>query len=52
MIDNLGDAYEAVEEMFGMIWVLADGDEARIEDARQRYEDGIRLSGHPRTEEP
>ena len=22
-IDNLGDAYEAVEEMYGMIWYLA-----------------------------
>lgn len=23
MIENLGDAYEAIEEMFGMIWWLA-----------------------------
>ncbi len=23
MIENLGDAYEAVEEMYGMIWYLA-----------------------------
>jgi hypothetical protein len=23
MIENLGDAYEAVEEMYGMIWWLA-----------------------------
>lgn len=23
MIENLGDAYEAIEEMFGMIWYLA-----------------------------
>lgn len=24
MIENLGDAYEAIEEMYGMIWYLAD----------------------------
>lgn len=23
MIENLGDAYEAIEEMYGMIWFLA-----------------------------
>lgn len=23
MIENLGDAYEAIEEMYGMIWYLA-----------------------------
>jgi hypothetical protein len=23
MVENLGDAYETVEEMFGMIWTLA-----------------------------
>lgn len=23
MIDNLGDAYESIEEMHGMIWLLA-----------------------------
>ena len=39
-----GDVYEAIEEMYGMIWLLADGDAARVEDARQRYRDGISLS--------
>jgi hypothetical protein len=24
MVENLGDAYETVEEMYGMIWALAD----------------------------
>lgn len=24
MIENLGDAYEAINEMYGMIWLLAD----------------------------
>jgi len=44
MIENLGDAYEAVEEMYGMIWLLADGDLARVEDARARYADGLGIA--------
>lgn len=51
-IENLGDAYEAVEEMYGMIWWLAlsvSGYEElpvarRIELARQNYKNGLRLS--------
>jgi hypothetical protein len=43
-IENLGDAYEAIEEMYGMIWWLAQGDTERIADAEDHYEDGIRLS--------
>jgi len=53
MIDNLGDAYEAVEEMYGMIWWLAanygaalgDGDTASfVENARENYRNGIEIS--------
>jgi hypothetical protein len=59
MIENLGDAYEAIEEMFGMIWFLA-GDiqdsenvpeealpsmiKDRVEAARQNYSAGLELS--------
>lgn len=55
LIDNLGDAYEAVEEMYGMIWYLADlmtgwgtnkpeDISGFVEQARQNYEEGLRLS--------
>lgn len=29
-IDNMGDAHEALEECFGLIYHLADGDSAKI----------------------
>jgi hypothetical protein len=45
--DTQGDAYETIEEMYGMIWYLADGAAERVEEARQNYEQGIALSpGH------
>lgn len=58
MIDHLGDAYEATEEMYGMIWWLAKTitspgiamiaenttAEEWIEMARQKYKTGISLS--------
>jgi hypothetical protein len=51
MIENLGDAYEDVEEMYGMIWWLAKpatGDvsspEVLVEQARQNYEEGLKLA--------
>lgn len=44
MIENLGDAWEAIEEMYGMIWLLAGGNGHLVEDARQRYDEGIELS--------
>lgn len=44
MINNLGDAWEALEEMYGMIWLLAGGNRHLVEDARQRYTEGIELS--------
>jgi hypothetical protein len=39
--ENLGDAYETIEEMYGMIWLLAHGDPYLVEIARQSYELGI-----------
>lgn len=55
LIDNLGDAYETIEEMYGMIWELADqitgwGTNKPedisdvVERARQTYKDGIAAS--------
>lgn len=53
LLDHLGDAHEALEEMYGMIWYLADelaGQYAAstpteiIERARQDYRRGLDLS--------
>lgn len=57
MLENGGDVYEAIEEMYGMIWWLAakiesDGDAegyyrpaaSQVEDARKNYQEGLRLS--------
>lgn len=43
MIENIGDAYEMAEEMWGMIWFLAQGDPQRVELARTHYREGRRL---------
>ena len=42
--ENLGDAYETIEEFYGMVWYLANGDPARVEEARQNYQRGLELS--------
>jgi len=52
MVENLGDAYETVEEMYGMIWWLADWlaagegtSTARwVEEARKNYKRGLEVS--------
>jgi hypothetical protein len=48
MIENLGDAYEMAEEMYGMIWWLADqalGDlRDLVEQARQNYRAGLEIA--------
>lgn len=36
MVENLGDAYEVVEEMYHMIQFLARGDKDKIEKARKQ----------------
>lgn len=49
LIDNMGDAYETIEEMYGMIWYLAgelaNGDKEAaklaVEQARTHYQIGI-----------
>lgn len=42
--ETQGDAYETIEEMYGMIWFLAEGNEDMVEIARQNYKTGIDLS--------
>lgn len=44
MLENGGDVYEAVEELYGMIWFLADGDPDKVAEARARYDEGILLA--------
>jgi hypothetical protein len=42
--ETQGDAYETIEEFYGMVWYLADGDAARVEEARQNYKEGLARS--------
>ncbi len=42
--ENKGDAYETIEEMFGMIWYLSGGNVPMVEEARQNYQRGIAQS--------
>ena len=42
--ETQGDAYETIEEMYGMIWYLAAGNAVLVEDARKNYLSGIELS--------
>lgn len=52
MIENLGDAYEACEELYGMIWWMAHMvQDARamtpgeiVEHARENYKQGLLLA--------
>jgi hypothetical protein len=53
MLENGGDVYEAVEEMYGMIWYLAAvllpvgsslTTKSAIEEARQNYQVGLRMA--------
>ena len=44
MLENGGDVFEAVEEMYGMIWALAGGNKLRVLAAEKCYKDGLRLS--------
>jgi hypothetical protein len=60
LIENLGDAYEAAEECYGMVWYLAgqlaeiadrDGKPSRgdvlaiVREAQVNYKDGLKLGG-------
>jgi hypothetical protein len=51
MVENGGDMYETIEEMYGMIWELAASidpiDPApHVERARQQYKTGLAISKH------
>lgn len=42
--ETQGDAYETIEEMYGMIWFLAVGDPKIVERARLGFKIGIGFS--------
>lgn len=42
--ETQGDAYETIEEMYGMIWFLAAGNANAVEEARQQYKAGLEMS--------
>lgn len=51
MLENGGDVYEAVEELYGMIWWLAGAytpqpmsPAAAVEAARQHYDSGLQVA--------
>lgn len=51
MIENLGDAYEAVEEMYGMLWMLAslvtpdpEGQVEWVKWAQENYRVGLTIA--------
>ena len=52
MLENFGDCYEAIEEMYGMIWWLAKTaadyggslPEEWVEMAERKYHEGIEIS--------
>lgn len=55
MVENLGDAYETIEELYGMIWYLADLavetiDRSKVavlvEEARRYYKEGVIIPPH------
>lgn len=42
--ETQGDAYETIEEFYGMVWYLAGGDPEKVEEARRNYQQGIEMS--------
>lgn len=43
-LENGGDVYEAVEEMYGMIWHLAGGNAAQVAHAQKNYKFGMKMA--------
>lgn len=49
MLETGGDVFECVEEMYGMIWLLAatyayKDPKAAVQDARRRYLEGLKMA--------
>ena len=42
--ETQGDAYETIQEFYGMVWYLAGGDAAQVEEAERHWKSGIDLS--------
>jgi hypothetical protein len=43
-LGNGGDVYEALEELYGMIWYLAGGDSEKVRTAQINYQKGLELA--------
>jgi hypothetical protein len=43
LIENMGDAHEALREAFGAIWWLAGGDPEYVRLAISSYKDGLKM---------
>lgn len=41
LLENVGDMQEAAEEMYGMIWYLANGDPKKVAEAEKNYKRGL-----------
>lgn len=49
MLENGGDVFECVEEMYGMIWFLAGtfaykDPKGAVQDARKQYREGLKMA--------
>lgn len=49
MLDNGGDVFETVEQLYGMLWFLAathayKDPRAAVEDARRQYQEGLKMA--------
>lgn len=44
LVENGGHVWEAVEELYGMVWYLAAGDELKVEEAQRMFRVGIQSS--------
>lgn len=44
LLENGGDIYEACEELYGMIWYLAQGNPIKVREAEKYYQDGLDVS--------
>jgi hypothetical protein len=57
MVENLGDAFETVEEMYGMIWLLASlttggSIPEHVKWAQENYKIGLTIAKQANREEP
>lgn len=42
--ETQSDAYQTIEEFYGMVWLLAEGSPQKVEEARRHYKLGLMMS--------